>query len=55
MKMIALYDLTHGGKFVPQGSQFECSDACGAELQKRGFKPATKPKKAKPAAGGGGK
>ena len=55
MKMIAAYDLTHGGKFVAAGEQFEVSDACGAELQKRGFKPATKPKKAKPAAGGGGK
>ncbi len=53
MKMIAAYDITHGGKFVSQGSEFEVSDACGAELQKRGFKSATKPKKAKPVAGGG--
>ena len=53
MKMIAAYDLTHGGKFVAAGDEFDCTDADGAELQKRGFKSATKPKKAKPVAGGG--
>ena len=55
MKLIAAYDLTYGGRFVAQGDEFECTQPDGEEMIKRGFKPATKPKKTKPAAGKGDK
>jgi len=54
MKLKAAYDLTHGGKFVLAGDEFEVCDSDGAGLMAEGFqKPTTTNKATKPATGGG--